>query len=100
MTDKLRAKGPWWELSPYVRAREPFTTHGSLWAAERVGAHATLSIGHLSEEYRESVEQATYIVYSYGTPIAWFGPSGWTMPDRKYSATTSAHQNKIRTCLS
>lgn len=100
MTAKLRAKGPWWELSPYIRSRENFTTHGALWGNEHVGAHQTLSIGQLKEEHRESVEAAEYIVYSYGTPIAWYGRDGWTMPDQKYSATTSAHQSKVRTCLS
>lgn len=100
MTAKLKAKGAWWELAPYIRDRENFTTHGSLWGNEVVGAHSTLSIGRLPEQYRPCVENADYIVYSYGTPIAWHRPEiGWQMPNEKYSVTTSAHQGKVRTCL-
>jgi len=55
-----------------------------------------------------------YVVYSYSTPIAWFvssRPFGsqwsdsmatkayWTVPDRRYSVTTSRHQNIVRSAL-
>jgi hypothetical protein len=47
-----------------------------------------------------NTEFPDYIVYSYGTPIAWFGRFGWTIPNVKYSVTTSKHQNYVRRSLS
>ena len=42
-----------------------------------------------------------YVIRSYGTPIAWleWRPGGrriWVMPDARYSATTTNHQNVVR----
>jgi hypothetical protein len=38
-----------------------------------------------------------YVVLSYGTPIAWAaGPGPLTVPDVKYSVTTSRHQGIAR----
>lgn len=51
---------------------------------------------------REHSESADlYVVYSFKTPIAWFslndsdskGMNKWYMPNTKYSAMTTAHQN-------
>lgn len=96
MTDTLRAKGPWWEMAPYLRAREAFKTHGAMRAEES----APVYTGHLPAEYSDSARSADYVVYSYDTPIAWHVPGeGWTIPDHKYSVTTSAHQGKVRTCI-
>lgn len=36
-----------------------------------------------------------YVVYSYGTPIAWYANGIWTMPDVRYSVTTSRHQSAL-----
>ena len=56
--------------------------------------------GQLSVVAHESVSKATYIVYSYDTPIAWHSRrQGWVMPDVKYSNTTTRHQGRIRTAL-
>lgn len=106
MATKLRAKGPWWELSPYVRGREAFKTGGALSAVgpQMPGYWAE---GRLHPVFFRSLAQADYVVYSYGTPIAWHlrgdyaAEAGytWIVPDVKYSVTTTAHQNKIRTCL-
>jgi hypothetical protein len=41
-------------------------------------------------------EEPDYIIYSYGTPIAWHGKFGWTLPAIKYSSTTSRHQSIVR----
>ena len=41
-------------------------------------------------------DQPDYIVYSYGTPIAWHSDKGWFIPNIKYSVTTSKHQNYVR----
>lgn len=95
MTDTIKAKGPWWELAPYLRAREPFRTHGAL----RGEAAPPVFTGHLPTEYHESALHATYVVYSYSTPIAWYAHGTWVVPDTRYSVTTSAHQSRVRTAL-
>ena len=43
-----------------------------------------------------------YVVYSYGTPIAYRAEDTgeWTVPDAKYSVTTSKHQSTIRYAVS
>lgn len=49
--------------------------------------------GNLGSEY-------VYVVWSYGTPIAWRLPMvGWTVPDVRYSATTSKHQRIVRDAI-
>lgn len=100
----LKSKGPWWELSPYVRARETFKTHGSLGGVSGVPGY--WPEGQLPDEYKASLAQADYVVFSYRTPIAWHlrgdyvGESlAWVIPDVKYSNTTSAQQSKIRACI-
>jgi hypothetical protein len=54
--------------------------------------------GRLPDEYEQQLrlDQPDYIVYSYGTPIAWHSNSGWFMPNCKYSVTTSKHQGYVR----
>lgn len=60
---------------PKIRAREPFTNHrGSLTGdVHTPGAYAMK--GSLPERHRAFVDEAHYIVRSYDTPIAWYGPS-------------------------
>ena len=62
--------------------------------------------GHLTAEYVEKltaawyVNRVSYVVYSYNTPIAWFDEvDGWTVPDHKYSRSTTAHQHTVRCAL-
>jgi hypothetical protein len=45
-------------------------------------------------------DEPSYIVYSYATPIAWFGKIGWVLPAIKYSQTTSRHQSIVRRAIS
>lgn len=45
-------------------------------------------------------DQPSYIIYSYGTPIAWWSTAGWFIPEYKYSVTTSKHQNYVRRAIS
>lgn len=41
-----------------------------------------------------------YIVYSYGTPIAWFSLlEGWYVVSQKFSPTTSKHQNLTKRAI-
>jgi len=95
--DTLRIKKDgWWVFSPYIRSREEFKTHGSMYGTES----PEWRWGRLPVEYRDSVKRATYAVMSYSTPIAWYSEEdGWTVPDVKYSATTSVHQGKVRASL-
>lgn len=70
-------------------------------------------LGELPLEWkvRYIKDRPDYVVYSYRTPIAWHtlgyvrkdGQSWveehWTLPDVKYSTTTSRHQGIVRTAL-
>lgn len=79
--------------------RETFSTHGALHGnkVNHWSAHMMLSRPgcQLPAEYAESYYISEYAVYSYNTPIAWYGPEGWVMPDEKYSVTTSRHQGRL-----
>ena len=66
---------------------------GYLWPLCR---EFTPSIGMLPADYLDELKGVEYIVYSYGTPIAWFKNGEWTIPALKYSVTTSKHQNYVR----
>jgi hypothetical protein len=61
--------------------------------ADRYPAYGMLPDTHIS--LLES-ENPSYIIYSYGTPIAWYGTYGWNIPAIKYSMTTSKHQSYVR----
>lgn len=82
-------------------AREPFKTSGALSGGSPTSGY-TPEMGRLPINYRDSFVQADYVVYSYGTPIAWHLPNMgvWRIPDVSYSVTTSRHQSKIRAALS
>lgn len=78
---------------------QPFKTGGAFKATTGPAWHW----GRLDYDYRESVKQADYVVWSYSTPIAWHKPGDrggyWVMPEDKYSATTTHHQNITRGAL-
>jgi hypothetical protein len=74
-----------------------FDTSGALKGRnERYGAE---SFGRIPREYRASLMDAEYVVYSYVTPIAWRTQGQWVTPDVKYSVTTSRHQSRIFTAI-
>ena len=83
-----------------IAARQPFTTSGSLRGGPpgHWPEHGRLPADHGSALMDSVVAGAVeYIVYSYGTPIAWHRTdTGWTVPDVRYSATTSRHQGAVR----
>lgn len=55
------------------------------------------TLGQLPAEFRAlGVGSADYVIYSYETPIAWRIDGDWTVPDVRYSATTSRHQSLVR----
>ena len=65
-----------------------------------------MNMGYLPASYAEALSQAkrdgdlTFIVFSYGTPIAWHdNRNGWTVPAHKYSISTTAHQSTVRRAL-
>ena len=60
---------------------------------DRYPAYGMLPSTHIS--LLES-ENPSYIIYSYGTPIAWYGTHGWHIPALKYSVSTSKHQSLVR----
>ena len=45
------------------------------------------------------LDEIDYVIYSYGTPIAWHGKFGWSVPAIKYSSTTSRHQSIVRSAI-
>lgn len=84
----------WWEFVPTLRNRTPFKTSGALSGGP--GVNYLPRASQLPPEYAASALDAVYAVWSYDTPIAWENPDGtWTVPDVKYSVTTSRHQSKI-----
>jgi hypothetical protein len=63
----------------------------------------TPSEGRLNREEYEILESAmnesrvAFVVFSYGTPIAWHTDArGWYVVSQKFSVTTSKHQNLTR----
>jgi hypothetical protein len=80
-----------------IVAREPF--QGNNFSGGPTGV--TLFSGRLNDENAAKMyaEKPNYVVKSYGTPIAWHGDNGWTVPDQKHSVTTSNHQGIVRRAL-
>lgn len=86
-----------------IAVRQPFTTSGAL----RGGAPTSLDCGRLPGDHVSQLMgdlltgHVDYIVHSYGTPIAWHRvDTGWTVPDVRYSVTTSRHQGVVRRAVS
>lgn len=93
---RLRINGGWWQFTPVLRDRVPFKTGGALFGIAGPGE----TFGRLPHQYWQSNAHADYTVMSYATPLAWHVPGeGWTMPEVKYSVTTSKHQGRIRVAL-
>ena len=66
----------------------------------------TPSEGRLNREEYEILESAmneskiAFVVFSYGTPIAWHTDArGWYIVAQKFSVTTSKHQNLTRRAI-
>jgi hypothetical protein len=66
----------------------------------------TPSEGRLNREEYEILESAmnesrvAFVVFSYGTPIAWHTDArGWYVVSQKFSVTTSKHQNLTRRAI-
>ena len=82
--------------APNVDHYEEFRTFGALHGGE-VGDLAYLDTGMLPREWKPyfQADEPHYVIYSYGTPIAWHGVRGWVMPAVKYTLTTTRHQSTV-----
>lgn len=90
------------EIPGRIHALQPFLSEGKLpdgtrrwWAI----SGPAVELGHLPPRYHASARQAVYVVYSYGTPIAWVlevqhgtDPYTYVVPDVGYSPTTGQQQ--------
>jgi hypothetical protein len=86
----------------YVMTRQEFK------ASALSGAYKdyTPSEGRLNREEYEILESAmnesrvAFVVFSYGTPIAWHTDArGWYVVSQKFSVTTSKHQSLTRRAI-
>ncbi len=85
-----------------IRSLHPVrNSTGSLWGEAMTDPPRGYMPEWLYDALRAS--EPVYVVFSYDTPIAWlsWGNEGyvWTMPEHRYSATTTAHQNMMRSIL-
>ena len=83
-----------------IRQGEDFTTSGALkgdanpWRVHSGYMRDADSAAMYSARDNIGID---YVIYSYATPIAYRTTDGnWTIPDAKYSVTTSKHQSTIR----
>jgi hypothetical protein len=82
----------------------PFSSGGAMHAHRYNDADHNLSAppasgGKMPREYTIPAT-AVYVVFSYVTPIAWVDADGTvTIPDTRYSPTTTQHQGQCRAWL-
>ena len=81
-----------------IRQGEDFTTSGAL---RGEAFPIFIGTGRMPDSDAAQLRAARidYVVYSYGTPIAYRANGEWVTPDAKYSVTTSKHQGTIRYAL-
>lgn len=81
----------------YIATRQGFK------ASALQGNGNYLGSGRLDQEeiakLSKDMASLDYIVYSYGTPIAWHTSDGWYVVEQKFSVTTSKHQNFTRRAI-
>jgi hypothetical protein len=96
---KYRTNADSYTVLADILAGTPESFQGSNMHGEPSNGHVVF--GRLVTEYHPSVCTATYVVYSYGTPIAWrLRDDGWHVPAERYSVTTSKQQGRVRAALS
>ena len=81
-----------------IGKREPFKNHSGSFRGESA-KYVDTAWSRLPREWQDMAREAEdvdYVVFSYNTPIAWHHANGWTIPDTKYSITTSKHQGVTR----
>lgn len=95
---RITTRDSWTVYRDMLEQRTPFTTHGSM--RGEPGRYPGYEPGILPRAYWDSARQAVYTVYSYTTPIAWVDANGtWTVPNVRYSVTTTRHQGKVLAAL-
>ncbi len=92
------------KIGEALRDREPFT--GNSMRAEYVDVDFIQDTGKLShfdmrwfyteKEIARTKGLPFYVVYSYATPIAWAYGDTVSIPEVKYSPTTSKQQTKVK----
>ena len=89
-----------------IASGEDFKNNGGSFEGKRLGplGAAYIPMGRLRGTFAAYLRgrggKVTYLVTSYGTPIAWYDvEDGWTIPPNKYSATTSRHQGVVRSAI-
>lgn len=102
---KVAKHGPnagWLRVAQALDGLHEFKNSSGTWRGERhQGDPVFIDTGRLPQSYRNQLvaEKPDYVIYSYGTPIAWHGSNGWTAPDARYSVTTSNHQGTVNTAI-
>lgn len=82
-----------------IRNREPFKTSGALKGVRHPAGSGQLS-GMALSLWCADVNDISYVVYSYSTPIAWWhDPTGWLTVKDKFSVTTTSHQAVVSLAL-
>ena len=86
------------EAMERILARQPFE------ASSLSGKcmNYTPGAGRLGDEYNKLIadfKTGAYVVFSYATPIAWFGANGWYVVEQKFSSTTSKTQTYVRRAI-
>lgn len=59
---------------PYIRERTDFANKRASLTGKTHTPGADLPLGHLPEDHHLIVREAEFVVFSYATPIAWYGP--------------------------
>lgn len=106
---KSGAHAGWWVLRDAIADGSEFTNSNGSFRGERV-ENGTLTWGHrlptdAEKVFRSRGSEIDYVIYSYGTPIAWHtrvSPNNtptWWLPTARYSATTSSHQGKAHVAI-
>lgn len=86
------------QIPGLVADRKDF--EGNSMSAHNVKPGSHNGSGHLDSFWQQKFFAASdridYIVWSYGTPIAWHTTDGeWTKVTQKFSVTTSRHQGNL-----
>lgn len=94
------------EIIEEITSLKPFVIGSMRGAWYPCGAGATndgrIKVPAEWMEELHAIPVPTYVVYSYGAPIAWHRASGvnvWTVPGIRYSVTTSHHQSLTRQAI-
>jgi len=92
------------KAAPYIAQRIDFTSHGALSSRTYTSDDFAPNYygGQLPREHLDALIAAhkagtVYVVFSYETPIAWYSEHNntWTIPNVKYSITTTQHQGQV-----